>query len=120
MSGGRLTIFKLYSRCTPSFAKRMHSILAEREGAISGTFNSPTQRYIELANAAHCPNHEAPNAVSDIVTKWCSTTQRNSQELCLVQDHNQTYKEDWGLISSREVSDTALTLMERLVTKLVG
>lgn len=106
--------------CTPSFAKRMHSILAERDGTISGTVNSPTQRYIELANAAHCPNHEAPNAVGDIVTKWCSATHRNSQELCLVQDHSQTYKEDWGLISSREVSDTTLTLMERLVTKLVG
>ena len=60
------------SWCNPAIAKRMHSTLARRRTAYSAKtdYDAPAQRYIALKNVGHCPNHEAPTAVSRVLLSW--------------------------------------------------
>lgn len=68
--------------CKPAFAKNMLKALEERRRDIDVGTSSivPTtkqqhkresvQRYVQITNAGHCPNHEAPKAVGHLVRAW--------------------------------------------------
>jgi len=58
--------------CTPSFAKRMYQTLAS--SSRRNKQQQQQQRYIELQNIGHCPNHEAPVAVSRTLHRWISSS----------------------------------------------
>ena len=111
--------------CTPAFAKRMYQSLKTRN-VINSKEDSkqPIQRYVELDNVGHCPNHEAPHAVGAIASVWTSSPNRNKEKLdlleCLNVDSN-GFNEDWGNVSAREIgcNEAGLSLMERIITSLV-
>jgi len=65
--------------CTPAFAKRMYQSLAKRKQK-----HQHVQRYIELENVGHCPNHEAPQIVGHIATRWTSSKRNQRHKDCLV------------------------------------
>jgi len=99
--------------CSPPFAKRMLQSLMERESNV-------TQRYIELDNVGHCPNHEGPSAVGHVLRRWMNYPSRRS--IPLLDDKKVVFPEPWGNISAREVNqtETQLTGWERLLTSIVG
>ena len=105
--------------CTPSFAKRMLSSLKEREK--DNNKKGLVQRYIELDNVGHCPNHEAPQAVGIVVKRWIENTVRRNGSLSLIDGNIELVPEPWGDISMREVPDeeAKLSLMEKLFTSMV-
>lgn len=131
--------------CTPAFAKRMYQSLQKRHDAndndndnsISSNTNAETtsvvERYVELDNVGHCPNHEAPEAVGLIASRWMSTNQRHRRNLSLLNKiadadgetkaHTDevTIEEPWGDIVAREVKDgeISLSLMDRIITSMV-
>mmetsp|Transcript_33107 Transcript_33107/g.76299 ORF Transcript_33107/g.76299 Transcript_33107/m.76299 type:complete len:99 (+) Transcript_33107:134-430(+) len=78
-----------------------------------------TQRYIELSDVGHCPNHEAPKAVSDVLSKWISSTEpRRKKTLQLLPDEEHIMTEPWGDISLREVDDEDILSMNVVDTFL--
>jgi len=98
--------------CTPAFGKRMFQCLQQRAsstGAVAG-------RYLELENVGHCPNHEAPTAVSKICRRWLQNHDRASVPLLKDDDD---FSEEWGSIQAREVKDVSLSIMEKLITTFV-
>jgi hypothetical protein len=102
--------------CKPAFARKMLSALDQREP-------DKVHRYIEISNAGHCPNHEAPTAVSYLLHSWTGTGVRNPDRLTLVQDNNHNvFREDWGQHSIQECSadDIKLGLLDRLATTFVS
>lgn len=97
----------------PAFGKRMMRDLSER----------PTQyqhRYVELSRVGHCPNHEAPVAVAQILSKWLDPpgTCRSESELHLA---NQEVAERWGetILSERKEDEIPLSLVDRLAITFV-
>jgi len=116
--------------CTPAVAKRMHTTLVGRDG-----MDAPAaQRYIELGNVGHCPNHEAPTAVARVLLPWiagtCSSLQSSTvdddgqcrRKAPLVSGSDQI-KEPWGVVGLREVSieeSQNLGMMDRIVSNMVG
>lgn len=50
--------------CKPAFAKRMLQSLQKRDLCSSGVLS---QRFVELSNVGHCPNHEAPKATAFVL-----------------------------------------------------
>jgi len=49
-----------------------------RSRSRSRSRSSPIQRYFQISNAGHCPNHEAPGAVGYVVRAWTGATDRTS------------------------------------------
>jgi len=100
------------SWCSPPFAKRMLQALMERNSTV-------IQRYIELDNVGHCPNHESPSAVGQVLQRWMNSTSRRGN---LLDDDTVIFPETWANISAREVhpSEAQLSGWERLVTSIVG
>lgn len=112
--------------CKSAFAKSMMLSLNSRE-------HNYVQRYVELSNCGHCPNHEAPQAVAKILNNWLSKNDRKSEQLNLIFGSGQTSKdqnqhhsitEPWGTeILMREVLEEEvnnLSLLDKISTKLVG
>jgi len=105
--------------CTPAFAKRMYQSLQQRN-------QNNIHRYIELDNVGHCPNHEAPQAVGFIASRWTSSGEktRDKEHLSLLNGNDIdaiTFHEPWGDVIAREINENEinLSLMEKIITSLV-
>ena len=104
------------------------------------------QRYIELENVGHCPNHEAPNIVGHIATRWTRSKRnyRHPESLILLEEEGEgegdekvednvvritkqindngfVVQEPWGHIVAREISHDKiqLSLMEKIITSMI-
>lgn len=99
--------------CSPPFAKRMLQSLMKRESNV-------TQRYLELNDVGHCPNHEAPTAVGRVLQRWMDCPERGC--IPLLDGEKDVFSEPWGNISVREVNQTEVQLngWERLLTGIGG
>jgi hypothetical protein len=102
--------------CKPAFAKKMLQSLDTRHP-------DKVHRYVELSNVGHCPNHEAPQAVAQLLGLWinaATTTERRTMEL--VQGQEQVFREQWGDIIAKERQKDAILLgiVDRLATAFVG
>ena len=141
--------------CTPAVAKRMHSTLARRGGVGSSSSGNitndvkdavePASRYITIDNVGHCPNHEAPLAVAEVLCRWinaASTTSSSSfgggsnneissndrQKVLLVSSSVSSgdgvqISEPWADVWVREVSieeSNNLEFMDWIVSNMVG
>jgi hypothetical protein len=106
--------------CKPALAKKMLLALDQREA-------SKVHRYVEISNAGHCPNHEAPQAVGHIVKSWIAAADRSIESLSFVgpapsaSGPSLVFREDWGETALMEcgVDDIKLGLMDRLATFIV-
>jgi len=101
--------------CKPAFAARMMAALAERKHP------GRVQRYIELDNVGHCPNHEAPQAVAKAVTKWIANKDKSKENLSLVEGDTELLHEPWGDITMREMDANTMqiSLLDKIVARLV-
>jgi len=85
--------------CKPAFAVPMLKALRERrpwgrEAAATKPAAlpmDPVQRYIQISNTGHCPNHEAPKAVGHLVRAWTGATDRSPKGLML----SGSFVEEW-------------------------
>jgi len=100
--------------CKPSFGRRMFSELHSRNSGIQN--KDVVQRYIELDNVGHCPNHEAPTVVGQVISRWVDN------ELHLIDGEVQLVPEPWGDISAREIKEDGVQLsrMDKFFTSLVS
>lgn len=100
--------------CKPAFAKKMLQALKTRT-------NGKVQRYIEVENCGHCPNHEAPQAVGSVVTKWVNSRNRHVDNISLVQREKEHFVEDWGAtpISERQEDDIELSFLDLVAVTFV-
>ena len=101
--------------CTSSVGKKMYDILSQRNFS-----NKPVQRYIELENVGHCPNHEAPQAVAAAVKRWLGMD-RKQYTVPLVDSTGETFHEQWGQITSRELNTESakMTIVDRIMSEFV-
>jgi len=117
--------------CKIPFAKKMLISLNQRSGF--------AHRLVELKNVGHCPNHEAPKAVSHVVNQWLSSKERDQERLNLVdtnegiislneQEGNKQREEyvpiseSWGDVGMREVDlkeAMKMSLIDKLVVQMV-
>lgn len=100
--------------CKPAFAKKMLQALSTRT-------NGKVQRYVEVENCGHCPNHEAPQAVGSVVNKWVNSKNRDVDNLSLVQSDKEVFDEAWGAtpISERQEEDIELSLLDLVAVTFV-
>ena len=101
--------------CKPIFAKKMLSSLHGRPGY--------TERYIEVSEAGHCPNHEAPHAVAHALNQWIPSKNRNRDHLSIVEGNDMMIREPWGDVRIREVGveeANNLSIFDKLTIKMVG
>eukprot|EP00980_Cylindrotheca_fusiformis_P001708 scaffold388_cov114-Cylindrotheca_fusiformis.AAC.17 len=100
--------------CKPAFGKRMLEALQRR-------CNNCVQRYVEIENCGHCPNHEAPQAVGKIVTSWVKAKDRREKSLSIVDADKEIFHEPWGETTIRErcEEDIKLSLLDRLAMTFV-
>jgi len=94
-------------------------ILQERD------HSSTAQRYIELDDVGHCPNHESPQAVAKILRRWLSASDRRHQSLLLLRDNEEdsVTVEPWGIVKMREVEDNDVhpsSLFDRMIIRMIG
>lgn len=100
--------------CTPAFAKRMYQCLEQRKQ------EEYVGRYIEIDNVGHCPNHEAPTAVGKICQRWIRTDKERRGFKPLIDNENDDFSEKWCRdIQAREVKDSSLSVMEKLITTFI-
>ena len=114
--------------CKPAFARNMLLALENREdiqhhGSSKNKNGFPFHRYVEISNAGHCPNHEAPRAVSHLVNKWvdCTETDRSKRNLDLATDKDLSFVEEWGetIVRERRRDDIKVGWIDKIVTKIV-
>ncbi len=100
--------------CKPAFAKKMLQYLDKRPP-------DKVQRYVELENVGHCPNHEAPQLVAKLSSLWMSSENRTSEALTLVEGEEERNMEPWGEIVARERqgSDIQLSLLDRITNVII-
>jgi pimeloyl-ACP methyl ester carboxylesterase len=103
--------------CKPAFAKKMLQALDQREP-------DSVHRYIEIENAGHCPNHEAPQAVAHVVRSWVEAEDRCREMLTLVDapaGNKIVFHEDWGETAVAEcgAEDIRLGMMDKLATTFI-
>ncbi|CAB9502222.1 hydrolase, alpha beta fold family protein [Seminavis robusta] len=100
--------------CKPAFAKKMLQALDTRQP-------DKVHRYVELSNVGHCPNHEAPQAVSQLLQLWVNAAD-NRRSLQLVNGPTETFTEQWGDITVQELGTDSIPmgLMDRVATAFVG
>lgn len=102
--------------CKPVFGRLMMRTLQKRIKCTA------SQRYIELSNVGHCPNHEAPQAVARLLQRWISSLERASLVLVkdVAKDNNDSLTvESWGIVKAEEVNHEKLhtpSLHERLIS----
>jgi len=102
--------------CKPAFAKKMMNALDQREP-------SKVHRYVEISNTGHCPNHEAPTAVSHLLRSWTGAVDdRRSRSLMLFDETPKIFEEDWGQHSVQEcnANEIQVGFMDRLATTFVS
>eukprot|EP00984_Skeletonema_dohrnii_P010976 scaffold4339_cov100-Skeletonema_dohrnii-CCMP3373.AAC.1 len=101
--------------CTEAVGKRMHVTLASRR-------DGSACRFVTLKNVGHCPNHEAPTAVAQVLMPWLDAD--DSEERRVVPlDSISHIQEPWGEVVIREVSieeSESLGLVDRMVSSMVG
>lgn len=100
--------------CKPAFGKKMLQALQQRH-------NDSVQRYIEIENCGHCPNHEAPQAVGKIVRSWVSANDRRAGTLFLIDGEKEVFDESWGetSIKERREEEIELSLLDRIAVAFV-
>lgn len=109
--------------CKPALAKKMLFALDQRGP-------SKVHRYVEITNAGHCPNHEAPQAVGHVVKSWVTAFDRSSESLSFMGSSTSTssqslrsvvFQEEWGETALREcgADDIKLGLIDRLASLIV-
>lgn len=78
-------------------------------------------RYVEIENAGHCPNHEAPQAVGHVVSSWVRSDDRREGHLTLVESTKQVLIEKWGetKMQERKEGDIRLSFIDRLAVAFV-
>lgn len=78
-------------------------------------------RYVEVENCGHCPNHEAPQAVSSVVTAWVGADDRSTRNLSLLNSERDVFQEAWGETATREkkAEDIPISFIDRLATTFV-
>ena len=116
--------------CKPAYAKKMLKALEER-GKNAAIVTSaapvvpvPIQRYIEITNAGHCPNHEAPKTVGHLVKAWVGAKDqdRRKEQLSLIeQQKHKIFTEEWGEHAATELDkeDIELGLVDRIVSSFM-
>ena len=130
--------------CKPSFARNMLLALEERienkntssssslTGHMNGNHHGNHHRYIEITNAGHCPNHEAPKAVGHLVNQWvnCEEKDRSSEDFSLQATDSSTgqharmpltFVEEWGemVVRERQRDDIEVGWVDKIVTSLL-
>jgi hypothetical protein len=100
--------------CKPAFGKKMLEALSTRQDGF-------VSRYIELENVGHCPNHEAPQAVSKVVSMWVDASDRRREVLDLVHSSTKVTAEEWAeiVMHEKEASEIPLSLLDRIATTFV-
>ena len=100
--------------CKPAFAKRMLQALDKREPG-------KVHRYIEIENAGHCPNHEAPQAVARVFHSWVGAADRRENASTLVNGEKEVLEEEWGETVIRELKgeQIPLSFMDKVATTFV-
>ena len=105
--------------CTEAVGKRMHVTLASRRDT---TTASACCRFVSLGNVGHCPNHEAPKAVAQVMIPWLNAD--DSEERRVVPlDSLRRVNEPWGEVLIREIpieESESLGLLDRVVSSMVG
>lgn len=104
--------------CKPSFAKNMLLALEERDETSPNRDNAHNHHYIEITNAGHCPNHEAPKAVGHLVKRW---VHGGSREISLATTSPTMFVEEWGSMEVRqkERDGIEVSLLDKIVTKIL-
>ena len=101
--------------CKPAFAKRMCECLGKRSDHV--------HRYVEVENAGHCPNHEAPTATAAIVNRWLAAADEGARGVIkLVEGNTEEFKEEWGTNYIREIGADEISILsafDRIITKFV-
>lgn len=111
--------------CKPAFARNMLLALEERDKSFgnNGDKLSPLHRYVEITNTGHCPNHEAPKAVSHLVKKWvdCTKKDRSKANLNLASDKALSFVEEWGeiIVKERQRNDIEVGWFDKIVTSIM-
>lgn len=100
--------------CKPAFAKKMLQALQQRQP-------HRVNRYVEIENCGHCPNHEAAQAVAKILSLWVGSDDKRVEELQLVKANEEVFIEEWGVIIAREreEGDIPLSWLDRLAVTFV-
>lgn len=78
-------------------------------------------RYVEVENCGHCPNHEAPQAISSVVTAWVGADDRSTSKLSLLSSERDVFQEAWGETATKErnAEDIPIGFIDRLATTFV-
>jgi len=85
-------------------------------------------RYVEITNAGHCPNHEAPQAVGHLVKSWVEAKDRSKKQLSLTgtatsktEQQHKKFREEWGEHSVSEYNREEIKLgwVDRFVTSFM-
>lgn len=100
--------------CKPAFGKKMLEALSMRDDGL-------VSRYIELENVGHCPNHEAPQAVSRVIGGWIDASDRSREALDLVHASLKVTTEEWAeiVMHEKEADEIPLSLLDRIATTFV-
>lgn len=75
-------------------------------------------------NSGHCPNHEAPQAIGQLVRNWVNAEERRKESLKLVVEDGadkQVFHEPWGAVTiqEQEAEDIELSLYDWLAVTFV-
>jgi hypothetical protein len=83
--------------------------------------HEPVSRYIELENVGHCPNHESPRSVGKVVSAWVRATDRQKENLKLVDESNHVIEEEWAeiVMQEKDANEISLSFVDRLATKFI-
>jgi len=109
--------------CKPAFAKNMLKALEGRRKDLY-----VVHRYVEITNAGHCPNHEAPQAVGHLVKSWVEAKDRSKKQLSLTgtatsktEQQHKKFREEWGEHSVSEYNREEIKLgwVDRFVTSFM-
>ena len=89
--------------------------------SLSKRNNGAVSRYVELEKVGHCPNHEAPQAVSKVLSAWVNASDRRREELELVDTSTKVTAEAWAeiVMHEKEASEISLSLLDRIATTFV-
>lgn len=100
--------------CKPAFAKTMLEALNQRTPG-------KVHRYVEIDNCGHCPNHEAPQAVGQLVSTWVTAKSRKIEQLTLVEPSNRVFQEDWAktTLTEKTAPEIELSFVDQLAVTFV-
>lgn len=108
--------------CTEAVGKRMHVTLASRRNGGDDAAVTAACRFVSLGNVGHCPNHEAPKAVAQVLIPWLNADDSEERRVVPLDSLCQIH-EPWGEVLIREISieeSESLGLIDRFVSSMVG